>query len=595
MNLPRRQDGQMQVGIAHPGMAALLSFFARSRALQINRLVQNAIRGIPSLKHGAAEEFPFVIAESVSPLKTNTDSRERQLQLGKIENLRLACQKIHLRVLVPGQVFSFWRQVGAPTRLRGFKKGREVREGCVIPTTGGGLCQLSGSLLQVALSADCELIERHHHSALPADVPYDPRRDATIFWNYVDLRFRSADPILFECYLTADTLVVRMRAKSPRPVAAHVEAALARSVLLRIGASCYTCFKTGCIRQCDPPEEEEVSKTAFLVAEPEAEFDEYVGRSFRRGDQFLAPGSTLARHGPELSHGELLSKRFPLFRFRKAWHLRSTVWRGGTVAKAHFHLAEVLARTYCKQVNYDVEHVCVAQTLLPHLWKAGLLGGRSFDVLMYRLPVKELEEQLERASAICSHSRTLGEFRAPRWFAEAEVQALKAARRIVTPHPQIAALFGNAVRLAWKLPSGQTEVRGDRGEKDLVVFFGPTIARKGAYAVRDIVRQLGFELTVVGSELEGPDFWRGIRVKRVDWEHLPWHRIHTVLQPALFEFWPRHLLRAQAAGSRLLISPCCGIEEDRENGVYHVPFGETAPAVAILESLLATRGETLCV
>jgi hypothetical protein len=54
-------------------------------------------------------------------------------------------------------------------------------------------------------------------------------------------------------------------------------------------------------------------------------------------------------------------------------------------------------------------------------------------------------------------------------------------------------------------------------------------------------------------------------------------------------------LRAQAAGSRLLISDCCGIEENHENSVYHVPFGDPASAVAIMETLLANRGETLCV
>jgi hypothetical protein len=214
---------------------------------------------------------------------------------------------------------------------------------------------------------------------------------------------------------------------------------------------------------------------------------------------------------------------------------------------------------------------------------------------MYRLPVSVLEEKLERASALYPDSKTLEEFRAPKWFAEAEQEALKAARRIVTPHSQIAALFKNALRIAWDIPCRENKAGGEERGKDLVVFFGPTIARKGAYAVREIVRQLGFELTVVGSELEGPDFWSGFSVKRIELANLPWDRIHTVLQPALFEFWPRHLLRAQAAGSRLLISDCCGIEENHENSVYHVPFGDPASAVAIMETLLANRGETLCV
>jgi len=597
MNYPPRQEKQGEAGTGHPGTAALLSFFVRSKALQAKRLVQDILWRNSRLEEGVEEDFPFVIAESVSPLRTNPDSRERYLQLGKIENLRLACRKIHRRILAPDQVFSFWQQVGAPWRLRGFKDGREVREGCVIPTTGGGLCQLSGSLAQVALSTDCELIERHRHTALPNDVPYDPRRDATIFWNYVDLRFQTSVPIFFECYLTADALIVRTRAKSPKASVFRIEATQHGCAPSRIDASCLTCFKTTCMLQRNPPEEDspEIRRTAFLLDEPQAEFVAYVDRSVRGGDQLLMRDSEWTSRFSAGKHPETAVKAFPLFRLRRSWELRSTVVRGGTVAKAHFKLAEILTGKYRKRIDYDVEHICVAQPLLPHLWKSGFLGGRSFDVLMYRLPVTVLEEKLDAASALYPHCKTLQEFRAPKWFANAEGQALNAARRILTPHSQIAGLFNNAARLEWVTPEADTKsVAGDR-QKDLIVFFGPTLARKGAYAVREIVKKMDIELTVVGSELEGPEFWRGVRVNRIDLADLHWDRIHTVLQPALFEFWPRHLLRAHAAGSQLLISPGCGIEEDHKRGVYHVPFGDTASAVAILETLLANRGEILCV
>ena len=597
MSPPRKQDVATDVGVAHPSRVDLVSFFLRSKALQTKRLLTDTVRPNRSLKDGTEEDFPFVIAESTSPLRTNVDSRERYLQFGKIQNLRLACQRIHHKVLAPGDIFSFWRQVGVPWRLRGFQQGREVREGCVIPTTGGGLCQMSGSLLHVALSAGCELIERHRHSALPTDVPYDPSRDATIFWNYVDLRFRSPNEILFECHLTNEALVVRVRAKSSRLPSSQIETEYTQRIPHRIGASCSTCFKTACARQCGPSKEaqSEFAKTAFLIDEPQVEFDTYVHNAIRATDQVLMSCSPGPDSPLERNHRRLVARASPLFRLRRAWKLRSTVLRGGTVARTHFDLAQILAKTYGEHVDYDVEHLCVAQPLLPHVWEAGLLGGRSFDVLMYRLPVKTLEKKLEQASTLYPYCRTLEEFRAPKWFADAEEQALNAARRIVTPHPQIAALFKNAFRVAWEVPSHDTRAGRDDRERDLIVFFGPTIGRKGAYAVREIVKEMGFELTLVGSELEGPDFWRGLPVRRIEPANLCWSRIHTVLQPALFEFWPRHLLRAQAAGSRLVISPCCGIEEDRRSGVYHVPFGDTASAVAILEKLLAGRGATLCV
>lgn len=594
MSEPGRQGERIQLATRHPSLLALASFFVRSRAFQTKRLILDTLAPPRSLRRSTTAEFSFVIAESVSVLRTNNDVRERSLLLGKIQNLRVASQTLHHRVLLPGQTFSFWRQVGAPWRTRGFTKGREVREGCVIPTTGGGLCQLSGALLEVALSVGCELVERHRHTALPADVAYDPRRDATLFWNYVDLRFRTPLPILFECYLTGDALVVRVRGKSPQATTVQIESAPTQRTPPRIGASCYTCFKTACMRQCDPAKENNADprRTAFLIDEPQPEFEAYVGGLIRTSDQLLMQAPSWSVRSRQF-HDR--AETFPLFRLRRAWKLRSTVSRGGTVARAHFELAEILARTYCKHVAYDVEHLCVAQTLLPHLWKSGFLGGRSFDVLMYRLPVKALQDKLDIAANSYPGCRTLEEFRASTWFAEAEEQALSAARRIVTPHPQIAAQFSNSFRLTWKRSTGDSGVGSNGGAKNLVVFFGPTLARKGAYAVRDIARQMGFELTVVGSELEGANFWQGLGVKRSSLADLPWHRIHTVLQPALFEFWPRQLLRAHANGSRLVISPDCGIEEDRSSGVYHVSFGDTKAAIAIMATLLTDRQEMLCV
>jgi VanW like protein len=227
-------------------------FFLRSRVLQAKRVIENIASRTPPLQEGAATDFPFILSESVSPLHTVSDPREEPLEIGKIENLRLACRRIHQRVLLPGQIFSFWRQVGPPWRLRGFVEGREVREGCVIPTPGGGLCQLSGSLLEVSSALGFQLVERHRHTALPADVSRETRRDATVFWNYADLRFRTQIPVLIEAYLTLDSLVVRLRGKSPRTL--HLLFPLDQLDQIDQIApsqqpiqSCHVCNQTSCI------------------------------------------------------------------------------------------------------------------------------------------------------------------------------------------------------------------------------------------------------------------------------------------------------------------------------------------------------------
>lgn len=262
-----------QASLEHPDWRAMTSFFLRSRGLQAQRLVRNALRRLPRLAGGAAEDFPCVLAESVSPLHTSSDPREHLLVLGKIENLRLACRRLHHRVLEPNEVFSLWRQLGPPWRLRGFVPGREVREGCVIPTFGGGLCQLSGSLLEVATAVDLDLLEIHRHTALPADVPRDPRRDATLFWNYVDLRFRSRVPLLFECFLSRTALVVRLRDKQPGSASVQIGDGIAGKVSplpLTVSGSCLTCDQTECARHV--ADAFKIAKTAFLLDEYQPEF-----------------------------------------------------------------------------------------------------------------------------------------------------------------------------------------------------------------------------------------------------------------------------------------------------------------------------------
>jgi len=576
----------------HPNWLGMASFWVRSKGLQAQRMAENALRPLPSLTTGVVEDFPYVLAESVSQLYTSTDSRERPLVLGKIQNLRLACSRIHHRVLGENEVFSLWRQIGAPWRVRGFVRGREVREGCVIPTFGGGLCQLSGSMLEVILAMDLQLLERHAHTALPADVPSTARRDATLFWNYVDLCFRSPFPLLFDCFLSTTSLVVRLRGKQPRQNGGQPKPSLLPKTLSmpqKLEESCLTCAQDDCSRHVGG--KIEAGKTAFLIDEFQPEFAELVDDRLKDGDQVLTPSCSDSTRNKSFAPGNCDVHSFGAFCLYRSLALRWAVARHITVAKVHFQLAGILAKLYERHLDYQVEHLIVGQTLIPHLWRSGALGGRTFDVLMQRLPVESLEQQLNSAANLYPQSRTLVEFRAPHWFREAERQALNAARTIFTPHPQIATIHERSVCLPWKMPARQN---AQPAERDLLVFLGPTLARKGAHAVREAMRRTGLVLTVLGHDLEERDFWRDLPVARSSARELPWERVHTVVQPALFESWPRQLLKAHAAGANLVISPGCGIEENHIDGIYHVPFGDADGLSATLITLLKSQGDLVC-
>ncbi len=584
----------------YPSIWAIAWFVFRAKTLQARRAIKNAPDRPARLAAGSPAEFPFVIAESVAPLDIGTDPRERMLLLGKYQNLRLACHRINRRVLPAGETFSFWRQVGPPWKLRGFKTGREVREGCIIPTTGGGLCQLSGSLLEVALQLDLEILERHRHTALPAEIHYDERRDATLFWNYVDLRFRAPNAVLIEAFLMADSLVVRLRGKSPR--SARIAAANIVGTRMRLPPrqdiqSCFVCGKTDCALCRTTPactDQHDTAKTTYLVDQYQPEFDAYIQGRQRPCDTLLLPARIGGNRRGWTTEGFDATRSFLWFRLQQSLALRVAVARGGTVAQAHFQLAGRLARQYAAHIDYDAENLCVSQALLPHLWRLGVLGGRRFDVLMYREPLMLLEKNLDAALQLYPGCGTLAEFRSPPGFAELEQEALNAARTLVTPHAQIASLFSNALRLDWA-PTGQPSAGAkDDAARDIILFCGPTLARKGAHAVRDAVRRMGFTLTVLGSDVEGKAFWNGLPVVHSTPETLHWERIHAVLQPALFEYWPRNLLRAHAAGAKLIISPGCGIDENKEAGIHHVPFGAPDALITSLEPLLNNKGEVKC-
>ncbi len=155
-----------------------------------------------------------VIASSESELWNKYDNELNWiLTAGKIENLRIASKRLNSIEVPANAVFSFWQHVGYPGSGEGFVEGREVREGCLIATVGGGLCQISNALYDAALKAGFEIIERHKHTKVIQGSLAEKDRDATVKWNYVDLKFRSKYPFRIEVQMTTDKLIVNYKSE----------------------------------------------------------------------------------------------------------------------------------------------------------------------------------------------------------------------------------------------------------------------------------------------------------------------------------------------------------------------------------------------
>lgn len=130
----------------------------------------------------------------------------------KRHNLARALRELQGVSIEPEALFSFWHLVGEPSRGRGFVPGRNLVDGVLQLSDGGGICQLSGLTYLLGLQAGLHVVERHPHSA---DIYTEATRftplgsDATVAYGYKDLRFLNVlpFPVSLRFTLGEDTLV----------------------------------------------------------------------------------------------------------------------------------------------------------------------------------------------------------------------------------------------------------------------------------------------------------------------------------------------------------------------------------------------------
>ena len=565
-----------------PTRAGAAIFRMKATAHQARRAALDVRDGVR--RHQPSEEnieYSFLWGESRTPLWNEERAAEQSLQWGKVQNLRCAARRLHHVPIPRGQVFSFWKQVGRATTRRGFAEGRLLREGCVMPAVGGGLCQMSNALYDVALQAGTEIVERHAHSQIVPGSQAQNGRDATVAWNYIDLRFRPPCDMLLQTHLTRDELIVQLFAQTPRLQISNVSSVVAatpktRLILDAVAHSCVSCEQTACFRHRATTNDGR-GKTAFVLDECWPEFNDYVHAQGRAEDAIIVPLRADSFWGKRArrtwnTHGFDRAFDAPLPALRRSSQARRYQKQG--VRRLHSQLENTarLSRALSNHLSPDVTHVCVAQSLLPFLWRDGVLGGRTFDVLMTRLPLNELHRRLDEQSTLHPERATLREFRAPQRIADDEKAALGAARLLISPHSEIIALAGNRVLDgSWKTP---VRVQQSTERQRIIAFPGPTAARKGAYELREACRALNLEVRLLGSELEGDNFWHGLKTQRVAQpQRAGWlDGVAAVVQPSLVEDQPRLLLEAWSRGVPIIATPACGL--GNRSGVQTVPFGD---------------------
>ena len=131
-------------------------------------------------------------------------------------NAERAAEFLDGKVIPPGAVFSFNKIVRSWAQDTGYVKAPVSFDGELIKAYGGGVCQTSTTLYNVALLAGLPILERHPHVFAPHYVP--PGRDAAVAQYTIDLRFRNPYPYPLRIHTDAhgDTLDIRLYgAKKP--------------------------------------------------------------------------------------------------------------------------------------------------------------------------------------------------------------------------------------------------------------------------------------------------------------------------------------------------------------------------------------------
>lgn len=143
------------------------------------------------------------------------------LQENKKNNLALAIAHLNGIIIQPGETLSIWKNVGRPTKSKGYLDGLVLSQGQITKGIGGGLCQLGNLMFWIFAHSPLTITERYRHSF---DVFPDVNRKvpfgagATLSYNHIDFQVTNTTEQAFQINLWLDEAYLRGELTSELPV-----------------------------------------------------------------------------------------------------------------------------------------------------------------------------------------------------------------------------------------------------------------------------------------------------------------------------------------------------------------------------------------
>ncbi len=162
------------------------------------------------------QDFKNEDVYEVASFSTNIRWRPElgKLNTNRIENMEKCAEKINGMVLKPNTYFSLMKAIGNPSLKRGFKTGPVVVRGELKYIEGGGLCQVSTTLFNMALKSGLKVVKKHNHTwdIWGENRFIDLGRDASFVYARKDLVFKNnyKEDIILHMHVDKDALKLNM-------------------------------------------------------------------------------------------------------------------------------------------------------------------------------------------------------------------------------------------------------------------------------------------------------------------------------------------------------------------------------------------------
>ena len=134
----------------------------------------------------------------------------RGFALDSGKNIRRAAQVINRMIVKPGETFSLNGATQPRNESNGYVEAGIISEGHASRGVGGGVSQIATTLYNAAYFAGMVDVQHQEHSFYISRYP--PGREATVFDNKIDMKFRNDNPtgVMIQTAWTPDSITIRL-------------------------------------------------------------------------------------------------------------------------------------------------------------------------------------------------------------------------------------------------------------------------------------------------------------------------------------------------------------------------------------------------